>query len=391
MKYTGSFKRLARNKSLGAMLIVAMLGWAFGLPSLFVQTASAAQLTTFSATASSSAPSVGTSQIIRFTTTNAIGQGTTASTTRITFDPTGTSFSLATIATASDIFIYRTGGGLSQVANSAGCTASANEIYVSQVGVNQPEDFIEFTTCTGGTDTIAAGNIIVNVANAHITNPSGTGSYVVRIGGTMTDAGDTRVAIISSVTMTAIVDTNLTFTIAGVATGTEVNGDQTSTSSSATAIGFGVISTATSSVSAQDLTVATNALNGFSVTVRENQDLTSNNGANINAFKDGNAVVGAPTAWTAPVGTLGSPNTYGHMGITSDDSTLSGGDEFGFKLYAGLISTSTRTVLYHTGPADGTTQDIGKARVGYRIQITALQEAATDYTNVLTYVCTPIF
>jgi hypothetical protein len=60
--------------------------------------------------------------------------------------------------------------------------------------------------------------------------------------------------------------------------------------------------------------------------------------------------------------------------------------------WAGNFSaTSTRTVLSNSGPADGTTQNIGKARVGYKIQITSLQAAASDYSNHLIYVCTPTF
>jgi hypothetical protein len=372
-------------KLVAATLIVAVGYWALGVPFLF-NTASASQLTFVSATASSSAPLSSTNYIVRFTTATSIGFAGSASTTRITFDPTTNAFDFTSLV-ASDVHIARTGGGLSQVAAVGSCSVAASEMYVTTIGSNP--DYIEFSTCTG--DTVAAGAITVNISNSHVINPTTAGSYVVRIGGTMTDAADTRVAIISAVTMTATVDTNLTFTIAGVASSSFVNGDQTSTSTSATAIGFGILSVGTSSIAAQDITVATNALNGFSVTITENQDLTSNNGATINAFKDGNAVVGTPTAWTTPTGTLGNTNSYGHMGVSSEDSTLVAGDEFGTQLYAGLTSTSTRTVLYHTSVANGVTADIGATRVGYRVQVTALQEAATDYNNTITYVCTPIF
>ena len=383
MDYTGAFRSLIRMKWLATTLVVATLSWALGLPFLF-NTASASQLLSVSATASSSAPSVSTNYMVRFTTVNPIG-GSTGSTTRITFDPTGNTFDVSAVALGTDVHISRTGGGLTQVANIGACAGGTDEIYASNQGTNP--DYIEFTTCTG--DSIAAGAILVNISNAHVVNGT-NGSYVVRINGTMTDAADTRIAIISSVTMTAIVDTNLTFTIAGVASSSMINGDTTSTSTSATAIGFGVISVGTSSIAAQDITVATNAFNGFSVTITENQDLTSANGANINAFKDNEAVTGAPVAWTTPAGTLGVTETYGHMGVTSEDSSLPT-DAFGTSLYAGLTATSTRTVLYHNAVADGTTDNIGKTRVGYRVQVTALQEAAVDYNNVITYVCTPIF
>jgi hypothetical protein len=59
-------------------------------------------------------------------------------------------------------------------------------------------------------------------------------------------------------------------------------------------------------------------------------------------------------------------------------------------LYAGNIGTA-RTVFSHTGPADGSTANKGQTRVAIKIQITALQEAATDYNNRLMYVATPTF
>lgn len=391
MDYTRAFRSLIRMRWLATTLVVATLSWALGLPFLF-NTASASQLLQISATASSSAPLISSNYIIKFTNPNTIGQAVTASTTRITFDPFGNNFDLASLALG-DVYLSRNGGGLTQVAAFGSCSGAVNEIYASVIS-NAGPDYVELSTCPG--DTIASGQpITVRLENAHVTNPSAVGSYVVRVNGTMADSADTRVAIISRVTMTAIVDTNLTFTISGVASSSFVNGDQTSTSTSATAIGFGIISVGTSSIAAQDITVATNAFNGFSVTITQNQDLLSANGANINAFKDGNpapgGVLDAPVAWTTPAGTLGVTNTYGHMGVTSEDSSLPTGDAFGTQLYGGLTSTSTRTVLYHTAVADGVTADIGKTRVGYRVQVSALQEAAVDYNNIITYVCTPIF
>src|SRR3989338_1141286 len=391
MSYTHMFRYLARLKGLGIVLLTATIGWAVGIPFL-INTSSAAQLASVSATASSSAPSLSTNYAVVFTTANAIGSAaaTFASTTRITFDPTGNSFDLTSLATSTaDIVI--TGAELTQVADLAACNGGASQIYVDRIGKTEPAEYVEFKTCD--TDVIAAGAITVTFRNAHVTNPAVTGSYVVRIGGTMTDTGDTRVAIVSTVTMTASVDSSLSFSIGLVASSSMVNGDATNVLSTATSIPFGTLSVGTSSIGAQDISVSTNAKNGFSVTVTENQDLTSANGATINAFRDGNAVTGSPTAWGAdPTGTIGSPNTYGHMGITSEDATLVGdADEFGTQLYAGLTATSTRTVLYHTGPADGTTANVGATRLGFRVQISALQEAATDYTNQITYVCTPIF
>jgi hypothetical protein len=45
----------------------------------------------------------------------------------------------------------------------------------------------------------------------------------------------------------------------------------------------------------------------------------------------------------------------------------------------------------HDGPADGTTDGVGDAYIGYQVQISPLQEAGDDYTTTLRYVITPTF
>jgi hypothetical protein len=47
-------------------------------------------------------------------------------------------------------------------------------------------------------------------------------------------------------------------------------------------------------------------------------------------------------------------------------------------------------VMYNGSPSDGSTQNVGLAKVAYRVQISALQEAG-DYTNTLTYTVTPTY
>ena len=54
-------------------------------------------------------------------------------------------------------------------------------------------------------------------------------------------------------------------------------------------------------------------------------------------------------------------------------------------------STSPRVVMSHTGPANGTVTGEGITNVGYKVQISGLQEAGDDYTATLTYVATPTF
>jgi hypothetical protein len=46
--------------------------------------------------------------------------------------------------------------------------------------------------------------------------------------------------------------------------------------------------------------------------------------------------------------------------------------------------------MYSSGPADSLTDDIGSTSVAYSLEISALQESG-DYSNTLTYVCTPTY
>ena len=182
--------------------------------------------------------------------------------------------------------------------------------------------------------------------------------------------------------------------MAGVAGGTTVNtADTTGGTTTATTIPFGTINAGVASTAAQRLTVVTNARSGFAVTVKADSQMVSSNGADIDGFANG-AYTTTPTAWTAPTGTPGSENTYGHWGLTSDDDSVTGGNLFnvgaGGNRYVSA-STTPVEVFKHTGPANGTTQGVGTTLVGYKVQRSALQEAAEDYTATLTYVATPVF
>jgi hypothetical protein len=381
MKYLSSFQQISRARQLGLFLAGAVLASTLGLPA-FLGTASAAGLTDISDTISDSGPSYPSNHVIAYTASSTV---TAAQTIKIQFDPAGDAFDISAVV-AADV----SATGMTVVANVGACGAGGDEVYPT-IDSSAPDESVTLTVCA--TDTVAAGAKTVTIGNNHAINPSSAGSYVIRIAGTQADSADTRVAIVNTVTVTASVDTSLTFTVAGVATGTSVvvNGDWLSTTTSATAIQFGTLAVSASTTAAQDLTVTTNAANGFVVTLKQDQNLTSNTGADIDLFKDG-AATAVPTAWTTPLATLGTEATYGHFGITSDDTDLNGGEftSGGGRKYAGDFNAA-RQVFSHTAPSDGTTQDIGKARIGFKIQISALQEAAKDYTNRIIYVATPTF
>jgi len=231
--------------------------------------------------------------------------------------------------------------------------------------------------------------VVVAINSGFITNPAVVQSYEIVVTAD-TDVGKTRVAIVDNVLVTAIVNTEFEFIVTGLATTSgAINGDDTTGSTSPTEIAFGQLVAGTPEVLGQQLNVTTNARNGFSVTVQTDGDLRSSTGAIIDNFLEGSDVAVAGTAFTAPVTDINDPTTWGHWGMTSNDTDLANDLDNASSYIA--ASTTPREIFSHSGPSDGTTQDIGEAKIAYQIEITSLQEAADDYQTTLTYVATPTF
>ncbi len=347
--------------------VVAMLvACAVVLTSIgFYTTAQAANLVEVSNTLSDSGPSVTSAHNFSFEI------------------PTGSS--LASTGTVSIIFPSGFTGVGSLVTGNI--TVRKNGNLTTHSNFSAGGQTISFQT---GTSSTAGDVITVAVADLLVTNPSGIQSYEFQIT-TPTDSGRTRVAIVNYVEVTAIVNTVFDFTVAGLATSTSINSTSTTGSTTATTIPFGVLSANTIYTLGQQLSVTTNARNGFVVTVEQDGNLQSSTGADIDGFSNG-TYVNTPTTWSAPTNGLLLENEWGHWGLTSNDSDLNSG-EFtsggGNKWVA--ASTTPRQVFSHTGPANGTTQDVGQVEVAYQVQITPLQEAADDYNATLMYVATPTF
>jgi len=371
------------------MVTLATIFWSFGLPSL--RFAEAANVTSFSNTLSDSAPNVAANHTITFVTPSGLSAGDI-----ITINFPAGEFGAIGSLDENDLDLAVNG-----VDRNLGAAASG-----ATWGVTAAGDTIDIES---GTDTIGAGATVTIQIGTHatfqavgatqITNPSTATSYEIDLvfgtDGSNNDTGSTRVAIVPDVTVTASVDTIFSFTVDGVLAGTVVNTSPASTTTgdtTATAIPFGELIADTASTAAQALSVETNAANGFVVTVQTDQQLTSSNGADIDGFQDGSFTT-TPTAWTQPGATPGAENEYGHWGISSTDESLTGSLA---PLYNGgndFVSASTTPVevFRHDGPTDGSIADQGTATVIYQVEISALQEAATDYTATLTYVATPVF
>ena len=379
---------LLRDSSMTVALIVtvALLLWITGFPML-MNTAHAAALTSISDTISDSDLSVVANHTIAFTTPTGVAAGGIIT---VTF---AAGFNMNTVA-FEDMDLTDDGTDVTLAAAASG--ASWGAALASQV-----------ITLTNGSGAVGAGSLMVldiglnathsGTGDTQIINPNAAASVNITIAGGFGDTGTAVVAIIDDVTVSASVGTSLTFTVAGIASGTGsvVNGEAdsggtTDIATTATAIPWGTLTAGTTKLAAQTLSVATNASNGYAVTMVMDQRLTSSAGDTINFFDDGTPATD-PADWSAPATTLGSVDTYGHMGFTSDDANIAAADLFNAGEWAGDALAGDHIVLHHSGPSDGSTQSSGLSHVGFRVQTSALQEAGSDYTAQLTYIATPIF
>jgi hypothetical protein len=384
------FMSLSRNRLLALFAISALVISSFGY--VFTRHAGAADMLEVSDTLSDSDLGVGSNHTVRFAVPSGIPEsGTFTITLEEEFNSTSSPLDL-------EDFDVATGTALTENTLDYNCSGSAHMSVATSTTANT----FTFTVClgnggaipAGGTTTVEIGTnaTTTGTGDTQIVNPLVADSYDVTIQTSAGDVSKTLVAIIDDVVVTAAVDPTLTFVISGLPEGITINGSGTltGTTTTATSLPFGVLAPGTPVTMAQRLQVTTNAVNGFSVTLNQDQALTSSSGATIDSFTDGGAS-STPASWQAPSGYLDNDATYGHMGITSEDSTLTGGDVFGVDLWVGDFINNPREVMAATSTSDGLTTDLGSTTVGFQAEVMAYQEAGTYYTANLTYVATPVF
>jgi hypothetical protein len=277
-------------------------------------------------------------------------------------------FNLGTALTDADAITVTYQAGFDLTGASATLT-NANCTINLQVVTCDVNDLATFDNVQDYTMTISG---VVNPSPAQGT------SYDVTIATTGGESSTVKVYIIDAVTMEAHVPSSLTFAIGPVNAGETINGTSTTVTSEATSINFGSL-TNQQAVIGQSLAVSTNAASGFVVTVQQDRNLTSPANSEILPF-DGVA------EWATPTGLLADPTTWGYLGLASDDNAVFATDN----VWDGFTGTDAYEVMRHTGPADSVTLGAGLTYVAYSLQVSALQ-AAGDYSNNLTYICTPTF
>ncbi len=365
----------AAKRVIATLLAIAVTMWALGFSSF----AEAANLTDVKDTLTDSAPSAASNHSIQFISPSGVA---TSSTIVITFD--AATFSLANIG-EEDIDVLVNGTNRSNALWSTATSATSITLTFGGTSI-----------AAGATTTILIGLHAINEGspNTQIVNPNpvdGNESYEIDISAGASDTGHTRVVILDTVLVTAQVNTTFNFTVYGLASSTNINGALATGASSSTTIPFGVLVANAPKVLGHDLTVGTNAANGFVVTVESDGYFDSSTGAIIDNYQDG-TVVTDPETWAAPANNISLANTWGHWGVTSEDTNTNGNRafEFGANEWAG-VTTSPTVIFAHNGPADASTFGIGSTTVGYKVEITPLQEAGDDYSTILTYIATPTF
>jgi len=361
------------------------------MAALIIPTVQAANLTTVKDTLSSSAPSELSNHGFTFTTPTGLGYDNSI---KIVFDsefdftPTGdfnaNDFDLTIDAV--DQTLVDAAPGASEIQVDLSSIASDTVIFDLGSGVSLPAGAVITVEIGTNATSGAAGD-------SQITNPATTGAKNLSITthesndgtGASVDEGTATVFIVDLVTVTATVQSSLTFTIEGVSTGGANCTYQTGTftpdiTTTPTTIAFGLLTADTPKKACQKLTIATNATNGYVTTVQQNNDLTSAGGDTI---KDWVGTVASPTAW--PADPFAVNPDHGYFGLHSSDTDY---NQFNDNLWGGFTaSNTTYDVAAASGPVSGTD---GENWVSYQIEVDDLQEAGV-YTNTLMYITTATF
>ena len=405
--------------ALSVLLITSLI---FTLSGFYLLTSDtkAASVTNITATSSSSAPAASSSMTIKFVTPTGVS-GAADKTLTIELDTSGTSFVIPDFASSSDVDIATSSDtSCSSAASFSDMTIGAST-STSQwtASFNTTTDVLTLTYPGGGnTNTqIGAGTCVqIEIGSAattgatgrDYTNPTKSASagtadtYGITIGGTFGDSGETMVAIIEGVTVSATVNESLSFSMTGVTTGS-CTGDSGSptvvdTSGSSTTIPFGTLSGAnTFYVGCHRLSVSTNASSGFSSTIEENTNLITGSGVVIpdTTCDGGSCSETATDTWATAtgndgfgfscenisgnglcrLGTNGAVTTYMQIACRGSDAQCDPGS--GGETKQVFISTST--------PVD--TADV---RLHYKLTVSGTQPAGS-YSNTVSYITTPQF
>lgn len=213
---------------------------------------------------------------------------------------------------------------------------------------------------------------------------------------TVIDSTQGKIAVVGSVRVTAVVEPSLEFEISGVNSGVSTCGNSTDVGTSACSVSFSTLQISDFIDAAQELSVATNADSGYSVTAEESSELYllgTTGPITGTTIPDTLCDTGACTENTGVGWTSSSNNGFGYSLDDPDADVTSmlfeyddGGETFLARQFPNISNGETAIEIMSSGdPAN--TQD---AYVCYRITISATQSAGT-YENDVMYIATANF
>lgn len=219
-----------------------------------------------------------------------------------------------------------------------------------------------------------------------INNHATPAHYDIDIAGSFGDTGATKIVVVATITAQATIDQTLNFVVAGVLGGDCTLGSQDTT---ATSVDFSTINSETFYDLCQNLTISTNAADGYAVTVNESDQLEN---PATDTIADGTCDATCDdTTW----GTWTSANNNGFgyclENESGTDANAAAGEQCDdatpeFKTLPSLgDSEAAHLVMSNAGLVSGSSVD-----VGYRITVDGTQPAGV-YTNNIIFIATPTY
>jgi len=308
------------------------------------------------------------------------------STANVSYVFTASNVSLSTIRCIREVYADTANGSTAPAGMSTASSTfdTTNSNYVPTPGAwsltHPANGTLQLTNATGEIPGSAAARKLVFAAVTNGSTPDTR--YFLRVN-TYSDAACTTPVDNAAVTfiytngatLSLTVDQTLSFTVNAVASGQSCNGATSTQPSTATTIPFGTVSAAANSVVCQDLQIATNATNGYTVYARYTSKPTNVLNQTIADHTGTNA---APTSFPA-AGT----EAYGY---TTNDSALGTGtaNRFSSNLWAAM-TTSNNEVAFD---ATGVTSTV--YRIGHQVGVSLVTRPGTYITTII-YTCTPVY
>jgi hypothetical protein len=264
--------------------------------------------------------------------------------------------------------------------------------------VNTTTDVITLTAPSTGTPITADRCVQIEIGtnatsgvagDQRINNPGSADYYDLVVAGSFEDDGTTLLVIVATITAEVTVSQTLTFTVAGLAnTVCDFGGAAGDITTTATSIPFAEPTTETFVDGCQSLTVNTNAIDGYSVTVRESDQLTYDTSTIADGACDGACTEISNNVWSNSTNNgfayclhdqTGAPSGWA-AGEQCNDTTPE------FKIFPSLADAeAVETVMSEITSVSG-----DQVYIGYRLSVPGDQTAGV-YNNNIIFVATPTY